>query len=111
MENQVNAGPSSKKAIGPDRGEKYQAMRSAIHFWLRRAQTERQKTLVSADSIFIDTAKQLRRIYYFARVSLDNVLRFFSFFFLFSRKFFPFLIPDCAKHPFHLRNERVTLNL
>lgn len=57
-------------------------MRSAIHFWLRRAQTERQKTLVSADSIFIDTAKQLRRIYYFARVSLDNVLRFFSFFFL-----------------------------
>ena len=57
-------------------------MRSAIHFWLRRAQTERQKTLVSADSIFIDTAQQLRRIYYFARVSLDNVLRFFSFFFL-----------------------------
>lgn len=37
VENQVNAGPSSKKAIGPGRGEKYQAMRSAIHFWLRRS--------------------------------------------------------------------------
>ena len=57
--------------------------------------------LVSADSIFIDTAKQLRRIYYFARVSLDNVLlRFLTFFFLLLSRNFPlppFFIPDCAK--------------